>query len=162
MKTVAEFSIKYQQILDPRGDLVDALPAFATDSAELVRMYRMMTIARLMRSMVQAWRIEPALNAWYDPAGNSRILCKHMDLGVAVDTEGGLLVPVLRNIDGKSAQELRSALALQKPAAQERTIAAEDMQNPTSMLSNFGAVAGLWQRSSKTSKKRNKNLDLGS
>ncbi len=99
---------------------------------------------RLMRSMVQAWRIEPALNAWYDPAGNSRILCKHMDLGVAVDTEGGLLVPVLRNIDGKSAQELRAALALQKSAAHERTIAAEDMQNPTIMLSNFGTLAGRY------------------
>jgi 2-oxoisovalerate dehydrogenase E2 component (dihydrolipoyl transacylase) len=99
---------------------------------------------RLMRSMVQAWRIEPALNAWYDPAANSRILCKHMDLGVAVDTEGGLLVPVLRNIEGKAAQELRSALALHKAAAHERTIAAEDMQNPTIMLSNFGTLAGRY------------------
>ena len=99
---------------------------------------------RLMRAMVQAWRIEPALNAWYDPAGNSRILCKHIDLGVAVDTEGGLLVPVLRNIDGKSAQELRTALALHKTAAHKRSIAAEDMQNPTIMLSNFGTLAGRY------------------
>jgi pyruvate dehydrogenase E2 component (dihydrolipoamide acetyltransferase) len=99
---------------------------------------------RLMRAMVHAWRIEPALNAWYDPAGNTRILCKHMDLGVAVDTEGGLLVPVLRKIDGRSAQELRAALALHKTAAHERTIAAEDMQNPTLMLSNFGTLAGRY------------------
>jgi 2-oxoisovalerate dehydrogenase E2 component (dihydrolipoyl transacylase) len=67
-----------------------------------------------------------------------------MDLGAAVDTEGGLLVPVLRQIDGKSAQELRSALMLHKTAAHERTIAAEDMQNPTIILSNFGILAGRY------------------
>jgi 2-oxoisovalerate dehydrogenase E2 component (dihydrolipoyl transacylase) len=99
---------------------------------------------RVMRAMVHAWRIEPALNAWYDPAGNSRMLCRHMDLGVAVDTEGGLLVPVLRDVDRKSAQELRAALALYKAAAHGRTIAAEDMQNPTIMLSNFGTLAGRY------------------
>jgi len=101
-------------------------------------------MVRVMRAMVYAWRIEPALNAWYDPAGNSRILCKHMDLGVAVDTEGGLLVPVLRDIDKKSAQELQAALALFKAAAHDRTIAAQDMQNPTIMLSNFGTLAGRY------------------
>lgn len=48
MITVVEFSVNYQQILGPRGDLVGTLPAFAADGAELVRMYRMMTLARLM------------------------------------------------------------------------------------------------------------------
>jgi 2-oxoisovalerate dehydrogenase E2 component (dihydrolipoyl transacylase) len=99
---------------------------------------------RLMRAMVQAWRVEPALNAWYDPAENSRILCKHMDLGVAVDTEGGLLVPVLRNIDSKSAGELRAALSQYKAAAHERSIAPKDLQNATIMLSNFGTLAGRY------------------
>lgn len=99
---------------------------------------------RLMRAMVHAWRVEPALNAWYDPAGNSRILCKHMDLGVAVDTEGGLLVPVLRNIDSKSAVELQAALAQHKAAAHDRSIAPKDLQNATIMLSNFGTLAGRY------------------
>jgi 2-oxoisovalerate dehydrogenase E2 component (dihydrolipoyl transacylase) len=221
MKTVVEFSVTHHQILDSRGDLVDALPIARArarrlgidlaslkgsgregsitlddvlrhsdvarcsaqrapppgtgERAEPLRgarrvMAHTMSVARdqtplsticddadiegwpvqgdymprLMRAMVQAWRIEPALNAWYDPANNSRILCKHMDLGVAVDTEGGLLVPVLRDIDGKSAQELRTVLALHKAAAHGRTIAAEDMQNSTIMLSNFGTLAGRY------------------
>jgi 2-oxoisovalerate dehydrogenase E2 component (dihydrolipoyl transacylase) len=99
---------------------------------------------RLMRAMVHAWRIEPALNAWYDPAENSRILCKHMDLGVAVDTEDGLLVPVLRNIDSKSAGELQAALAQHKAAARDRSIGPKDLQNATIMLSNFGTLAGRY------------------
>ena len=69
---------------------------------------------RLMRAIVCAWRVEPALNAWYDPADNSRLLLKHVDLGVAVDTPGGLLVPVLRNVESKSPEELRAALTAQK------------------------------------------------
>jgi 2-oxoisovalerate dehydrogenase E2 component (dihydrolipoyl transacylase) len=99
---------------------------------------------RLMRAMVHAWRVEPALNAWYDSAENSRILCKHMDLGVAVDTEGGLLVPVLRNIDSKSAVELQAALAQYKAAAHDRSIGPKDLQNATIMLSNFGTLAGRY------------------
>jgi pyruvate dehydrogenase E2 component (dihydrolipoamide acetyltransferase) len=99
---------------------------------------------RLMRAMVHAWRVEPALNAWYDPADNARILCRHMDLGVAVDTQGGLLVPVLRNVDASSPEELRAALAMHKAAAHERSTAAEDLRNATIMLSNFGTLAGRY------------------
>jgi pyruvate dehydrogenase E2 component (dihydrolipoamide acetyltransferase) len=99
---------------------------------------------RLMRAMVHAWRVEPALNAWYDPADNSRVLCQHMDLGVAVDTQGGLFVPVVRNVDSRSPQELLDALAAHKAAAQERSTAAEDLQNATILLSNFGSLAGRY------------------
>ncbi len=41
---------------------------------------------RLMRAMIAAWRAEPALNAWYDAAKQSRILVGHIDLAIAVDT----------------------------------------------------------------------------
>src|SRR6202011_703782 len=63
---------------------------------------------RLMRAMICAWRAEPALNAWYDAANQSRFLVGHIDLGVAVDTPGGLIVPVVRNIETKSPEELRA------------------------------------------------------
>ena len=99
---------------------------------------------RLMRSIVHAWRAEPSLNAWYDPTDNSRVLCPHVDLGVAVDTHGGLLVPVLRNVDTRPPQELLATLAAHKAAAHERSTAAEDLQNATILLSNFGSLAGRY------------------
>jgi pyruvate dehydrogenase E2 component (dihydrolipoamide acetyltransferase) len=99
---------------------------------------------RLMRAMVHAWRAEPALNAWYDPAENSRVLCPHVDLGVAVDTHGGLLVPVLRSVDTRPPEELLAALAAHKAAAHERSTAAEDLQHATILLSNFGSLAGRY------------------
>ena len=99
---------------------------------------------RLMRAMIGACRAEPALNAWYDSAANSRILLEHIDLAIAVDTPGGLIVPVLRSIQDKTPDELRAALLAQKAAAHERSIAPEDLRDFTLMLSNFGTLAGRY------------------
>jgi 2-oxoisovalerate dehydrogenase E2 component (dihydrolipoyl transacylase) len=99
---------------------------------------------RLMRAMICGWRAEPALNAWYDPAAQSRLLVAHVDLAIAVDTPGGLIVPVVRNIESKSPQELRAAIALQKDAAHQRSTAPEDLRDFTLMLSNFGTLAGRY------------------
>jgi len=99
---------------------------------------------RLMRAMVRAWRVEPALNAWYDSASQSRFLVAHIDLAIAVDTPGGLIVPVVRNIEKKSPEELRAAIASQKDAAHRRSTPAEDLRDFTLMLSNFGTLAGRY------------------
>jgi pyruvate dehydrogenase E2 component (dihydrolipoamide acetyltransferase) len=99
---------------------------------------------RLMRAMVCAWRAEPALNAWYDATNHSRLLVGHIDLAIAVDTPGGLIVPVVRNIDSKSPDELRAAIALQKEAAHRRSTSPEDLRDFTLMLSNFGTLAGRY------------------
>ncbi len=92
MKTVAEFSIKYQQILDPRGDLVDALPAFATDSAELVRMYRMMTLARLMDTKAVNLQRTGKLGTYASCLGHE---ATHVGTGAAMRPDD-VLAPVYR------------------------------------------------------------------
>jgi pyruvate dehydrogenase E2 component (dihydrolipoamide acetyltransferase) len=99
---------------------------------------------RLVRAMTCAWRAEPALNAWYDPAAQSRLLVAHINLAIAVDTPGGLIVPVVRNIESKSPEELRAAIALQKDAAHRRSTPPEDLRDFTLMLSNFGTLAGRY------------------
>jgi pyruvate dehydrogenase E2 component (dihydrolipoamide acetyltransferase) len=99
---------------------------------------------RLMRSLIAAWRVEPALNAWYDAASNSRALHDHIDLAIAVDTPQGLIVPVVRNIENKTPLELKEAVAAQKRAAHERSIPPEDLRGFTLMLSNFGTLAGRY------------------
>jgi pyruvate dehydrogenase E2 component (dihydrolipoamide acetyltransferase) len=101
-------------------------------------------MVRLMRAMTAAWRAEPALNAWYDSVNNARILFKHIDLAIAVDTASGLIVPVLREIETKSSDELRAALVAQKAAARARSTAADDLRDFTLMLSNFGTLAGRY------------------
>jgi 2-oxoisovalerate dehydrogenase E2 component (dihydrolipoyl transacylase) len=99
---------------------------------------------RLMRAMVCAWRAEPALNAWYDPVTQSRFLVSHVDLAIAIDTPGGLIVPVVRGIEKQSPDELRAAIARQKEAAHRRSTRPEDLRDFTLMLSNFGTLAGRY------------------
>jgi pyruvate dehydrogenase E2 component (dihydrolipoamide acetyltransferase) len=99
---------------------------------------------RLIRALIGAWRTEPALNAWYDAASNSRVLFDHIDLAIAVDTPQGLIVPVVRNIENKPPAELKAAVAAQKSAAHQRSIPPEDLRDFTMMLSNFGTLAGRY------------------
>jgi pyruvate dehydrogenase E2 component (dihydrolipoamide acetyltransferase) len=99
---------------------------------------------RLVRAMIAACREEPALNAWYDSANNARILLGHIDLAVAVDTDGGLIVPVLRDLRNKTPAEVRDAIAAHKEAARRRTLQPADMAGFTLMLSNFGTLAGRY------------------
>jgi 2-oxoisovalerate dehydrogenase E2 component (dihydrolipoyl transacylase) len=99
---------------------------------------------RLMRAMICAWRAEPALNAWYDPIAQSRFLVGHIHLGIAVDTPGGLIVPVVRNVENKSPEELRAAVSRQKELAHQRSTLPSDLRDFTLMLSNFGTLAGRY------------------
>jgi len=99
---------------------------------------------RLIRALIAACSAEPALNAWYDSANNARILMPRIDLGVAVDTPGGLFVPVLRDVRSKPAAELRAAIASQKDAAHRRATQPADLRGFTLMLSNFGTLAGRY------------------
>jgi 2-oxoisovalerate dehydrogenase E2 component (dihydrolipoyl transacylase) len=101
-------------------------------------------MVRLVRAMIAACAAEPALNAWYDSANNSRILLDHIDLAIAVDTDGGLIVPVLRDIRNKTPGELRSAIAAKKEAARRRAVQPADLRDFTLMLSNFGTLAGRY------------------
>ena len=98
---------------------------------------------RLVRAMICACRAEPALNAWFDAASNARVLHQHIDLGIAVDTPAGLIVPVLRNIGAQPTDALRAALGALKDAAHRRATAPEDLRGCTLMLSNFGTLAAV-------------------
>jgi len=102
------------------------------------------TTLRLIRAIAVACKAEPSLNAWYDGHAVGRRLRDKVDLGIAVDTEEGLFVPVLRDISERSPDDLRSALNQVKEDVKARTIPAEEMRGYTFTLSNFGAFGGRY------------------
>jgi 2-oxoisovalerate dehydrogenase E2 component (dihydrolipoyl transacylase) len=67
---------------------------------------------------------------------------QRIDLGIAVDTEGGLIVPVLRNIGERAAADLRSGLDRMRADATARSIPPEELRGATITLSNFGMIGG--------------------
>jgi 2-oxoisovalerate dehydrogenase E2 component (dihydrolipoyl transacylase) len=99
---------------------------------------------RLLRALAVAARAEPALNAHFDGETSTRKVFNRVDVAVAVDTPEGLIVPVIRNVGGKSADQLRAELKGLKEAAAARTVAPEDLRDFTIMLSNFGTIAGRY------------------
>jgi pyruvate dehydrogenase E2 component (dihydrolipoamide acetyltransferase) len=99
---------------------------------------------RLLRAVRSAAQAEPALNAWYDAARQTRILLAHIDVALAVDTPAGLIVPVVRHVESRSPEELRAEIARQKQAAHARSALPADLRGFTFMLSNFGTLAGRY------------------
>ncbi len=99
---------------------------------------------RLIRAIAAAVRVEPALNAWFDPERDARTLQPRLDLAVAVDTADGLIVPVIRDAGTLDPAALAAALAERKAAAHARTLAPEDLRDATFTLSNYGMVAGRY------------------
>ncbi len=99
---------------------------------------------RLIRAIVAGCKAEPSLNAWYDSKEMGRRLLDHIDLGVAVDTEDGLFVPVLRNVEGRTAEDLRGALNKIKDDVRTRAIPPDEMRGYTITLSNFGTFCGRY------------------
>ena len=65
-----------------------------------------------------------------------------MDIGIAVDTEGGLIVPVLRNVGERSSHDLRAGLDRMRADAKARSIPPEELRGATITLSNFGMIGG--------------------
>ena len=83
-------------------------------------------------------RAEPVLNAWFDAASQTRTLFEHIDVGIAVDTHDGLLVPVVRQVQKRSPSQLREDLdRLEERGPRAHTIGSEELRNFTFMLSNF-------------------------
>jgi pyruvate dehydrogenase E2 component (dihydrolipoamide acetyltransferase) len=99
---------------------------------------------RIVRAIVAGCRAEPELNAWYDGEKLERTIHERIDLAMAVDTPDGLIVPILRKVESKNAQQLRSDLNRIKEATRNRSVSPADMKDPTITLSNFGMMAGRY------------------
>jgi len=99
---------------------------------------------RLLRAIAAGSQAEPALNAWYDGNTQTRRLMTRVDVGMAVDTGDGLIVPVIRDVANRTTAQLRAEIDRLKSAARDRTVTPDDLRDVTFMLSNFGMIAGRY------------------
>jgi pyruvate dehydrogenase E2 component (dihydrolipoamide acetyltransferase) len=100
--------------------------------------------ARLLRAIAAGCRAEPGLNAWYDANSQGRRIFHHIDVGIAVDTPDGLLVPVIRDVGNRTPDALRTEINRLKAGARDRSLPPADLRDFTFMLSNFGVMAGRY------------------
>lgn len=99
-------------------------------------------LLRLIRALLHACTVEPALNCWFD-AGREAVL-RHdtVNLGLAVDTAEGLFVPVIAAAERLDDAALLGAVHALREAVAARSIAPAQLREATITLSNFGTIGG--------------------
>lgn len=98
--------------------------------------------AILLKVIEKALKIFPQFNASVDMVNKTIIYKKYYHIGVAVDTERGLLVPVVRNVDKKNIIQLAVELTELSQKARNRKLSLEEMQGGNFSISNLGGIGG--------------------
>jgi pyruvate dehydrogenase E2 component (dihydrolipoamide acetyltransferase) len=93
-----------------------------------------------LKVVVETLKKHPMLNSSLD--GDEIVLKEYFHIGVAVDTEAGLIVPVIRDVDKKSVFDLSKELEELAKKARDRKISAEELKGGTFTISNQGGIGG--------------------
>ncbi|MEZ5292612.1 MAG: 2-oxo acid dehydrogenase subunit E2 [Vicinamibacterales bacterium] len=84
----------------------------------------------------------PQFNASVDAAGEAIVYKKYVHVGIAVDTENGLLVPVIRNVDQKNLMQISVEIQQLADKAKARKLSIDDMSGGSMSISNLGGIGG--------------------
>jgi pyruvate dehydrogenase E2 component (dihydrolipoamide acetyltransferase) len=98
--------------------------------------------ALAIKASIAALKTYPHVNSSLDLANGQLIVKGYYHIGVAVDTERGLLVPVVRDADQKSLLEVAAEIAELAEKARDKTITLEEMQGGTFTITNLGSIGG--------------------
>ena len=98
----------------------------------------------IVKSLVPALREFPYLNASLDEQSGNIVLKKYYNIGIATDTEQGLVVPVIRDVDTKDIFELASEIDRLSEKARKGTLTLDEVRGSTFTITNVGAIGGLF------------------
>jgi pyruvate dehydrogenase E2 component (dihydrolipoamide acetyltransferase) len=98
----------------------------------------------LVKAVATALHQHPVVNASISESGDEVIYKEYVNIGIAVDTERGLIVPVLRDADRKSIPQIARELAEMAESARSGSFKIEDLRGGTFTISNLGAVGGTY------------------
>jgi pyruvate dehydrogenase E2 component (dihydrolipoamide acetyltransferase) len=104
--------------------------------------FKLTLLAFLIKACVTALKQFPQFNASLDRSGENVVLKKYYHIGVAVDTPGGLVVPVVRDADRKGVFDLARELSEISKLARDNRLKAGDLQGGTFSISSLGGVGG--------------------
>ncbi|OAI51499.1 dihydrolipoamide acetyltransferase [Betaproteobacteria bacterium SCGC AG-212-J23] len=108
------------------------------------RGFKLTMLAFLIKACVTALKQFPDFNSSLDKSGETLTLKKYFHIGVAVDTSGGLVVPVVRDADRKGVFDVASELAQISKLARDGKLKPGDMQGGTFSISSLGGIGGTF------------------
>lgn len=146
--SAANLSLSWQQIPHvTQHDLVDIteLEASRRKFVEVLKKKggpKVTMTAVIIKAAVAALKAFPHVNASLDTQTDELVLKRYYHIGVAVDTEAGLVVPVIRDADQKTILEIAEDLTELAGRARDRKLNMDDMQGGTFTITNLGGIGG--------------------
>ncbi|QQG48060.1 MAG: 2-oxo acid dehydrogenase subunit E2 [archaeon] len=149
-KTIAERMVKSQRTTAQVTHVDEA------DMTELVllrealkgsaekRGVRLTYLPFIIKALVPALKDFPYLNSSLDEASGNIVLKKYYNIGIATDTEQGLVVPVVKEADKKDIFELAGEIEKLADKARKGQLALDDVHGSTFTITNVGAIGGLF------------------
>ena len=124
---------------------VTELVRFRSEAKELAEGQgaKLTYMAFIIKAAVLALQEFPVFNAGFDASAQEIVVKKQYNIGIAVDTADGLLVPVIKNADGLGILPLARQVAVLAEKAKARTLTLDEIQGGTFTLTNYGAVGAL-------------------
>ncbi len=119
---------------------IDQLEKFRKHQKE--KNIKLSPLVFIMKAVVQVLKRHPNFNASLDESGENLVIKKYFNLGIAVDTPNGLLVPVVKNVGKKSLIELSEELAETSLKAREGKLDASEMKGAGFTISSLGGIGG--------------------
>ncbi len=101
-------------------------------------------LAFFMKATANALKLFPVLNSEFDSDNNRLVLKKYYNIGIAVDTDDGLVVPVVKGVDKISFLELSLKIDDIIKRARERKLILEDFKDGTFTITNYGSIGGTY------------------
>ena len=131
--------------LHDKADLTDLEKLRQANKAKAESAGGKLTVtAFLIKILGAALRVHPNFNASIDIARKEIVLKNYYNVGVAVDTEKGLMVPVVRDIDRKTVFQIAADLSRISDKARAKKISPDDMQGGCITLTNLGGIGGTF------------------
>ena len=96
----------------------------------------------VLKAVAETLKKHPIFNSSLDEVANEIVLKEYIHVGIAVDTEAGLIVPVIRDVDKKSVLDLAKELEVLAQKARDRKVSGDELKGGTFTISNQGAIGG--------------------
>src|SRR5688572_11317766 len=112
------------------------------DAAAKEKGYRVTLLAFLMKASVSALKAHPEFNSSLSPEKDALIYKRYYNIGIAVDTPEGLVVPVFKDVDRKGIDELSKELGALSKKARDGKLAPGEMQGGCFTISSLGGIGG--------------------
>jgi len=123
---------------------ITELEEFRKEQNAKAKDFKLSPLVFIIKAVEKALRIHPKFNSSLSSDGQELILKEYYNIGVAVDTPNGLLVPVIKNVDKKGFIDIAKELAELSQKAREGKLTSNDMSGGCFTISSLGGIGGTY------------------